>query len=111
MAVRSMCRNYGQSPKKVRRVLGLVRGKPVGEALAALQFLPSPAAQAVSKTLRSAIANAENNHMMAAEDLRIVKATADDGPRLKRFRPQARGRTSPIIRRLSHITIEVDEEE
>lgn len=110
MAVRSLCRNYDQSPKKVRRLLDLVRGKPVREALAALQFQPSPAAQAISKALRSAIANAENNHMMAAEDLRVVKAAADDGPRLKRFRPQSRGRASPIIRRLSHITIEVDEE-
>jgi len=110
LSVKAVHRNFGMSPKKVRRVLGLVRGKPVAQAIAAIQFIPSPAAQAVVKVIRSAVANAENNAFMAAEDLRVVTAFADDGPRLKRFRPQSRGRISPIIRRNCHITIAVDEE-
>ncbi|GBD10971.1 50S ribosomal protein L22 [bacterium HR23] len=111
MPVRAVTRNYGQSPKKVRRVLGLIRGKKVSEAQAILRFLPSPSAKAVLKTLESAIANAEHNQMMVPDALRIVSAYADDGPRLKRARPQARGRISPILKRTCHITIVVDEEE
>ena len=110
MAVRAQTRGFGMSAKKVRRVLGLVRGKRADEALAVLRFMPSPAAEAVAKTVRSAVANAENNNMMAVEDLRIVAAYADDGPQVKRFRPQSRGRISPIKRRSCHITIAVDEE-
>ncbi|MBI4337278.1 MAG: 50S ribosomal protein L22 [Chloroflexi bacterium] len=110
MAVRAVTRNFGMSPKKVRRVLGLIRGKPVKDALATLRFIPSPAAKAVAKTLQSAVANAENNQMMAADELRVVAVYADDGLKLKRFRPQSRGRSSPILRRSSHITVVVDEE-
>ncbi|MFN3974987.1 MAG: 50S ribosomal protein L22 [Dehalococcoidia bacterium] len=110
MPVRAVSKNYGQSPKKVRRVLGLIRGKRVTEAQAILRFIPSPSARAVLKTLESAIANAEHNQSMVADDLRIVAAYADDGPRLKRARPQARGRINPILKRTCHITIEVDEE-
>ncbi|MBI2935232.1 MAG: 50S ribosomal protein L22 [Chloroflexi bacterium] len=109
MPVKAVHRNFGTSPKKVRRVLGLIRGKPVREALAMLRFMPSPTAAAVRKTMQSAIANAENNHLMAAEDLRVIAAYADDGPRLKRFRPQARGRISPVLRRSCHISIIVEE--
>ena len=98
------------SPQKVRRVLGMVRGKRVDLALDALQFVPSPTAAAVSKVIRSAVANAENNQFMTSETLKVVKAYADDAPRLKRFRPQSRGRISPILRRSCHITIVVDQE-
>ena len=110
MAVKAVHRNFGMSPQKVRRVLGLVRGKPVAEAIAAIQFIPSPAARAVVKVIKSAVANAENNDLMMADSLRVVAAYADDAPRLKRFRPKSRGRISPIIRRNCHITIAVDEE-
>lgn len=110
MAVRAVYKDFGMSPKKVRRLLGLIRGKPVQKALDVLRFIPSPAAEAVATTLRSAIANAENNQMMTQEDLRVLEAVADDGPRLKRFRPQSRGRVSPILRRTCHITIVVEEE-
>ena len=111
LAVRALTRNFGMSPKKVRRVLGLIRGKRADDALAILRFLPSPAAEAVSKTLRSAVANAENNNLMAVDELKVVAAFADDAPMLKRFRPQSRGRISPIKKRSCHITIAVDEEE
>jgi large subunit ribosomal protein L22 len=98
------------SPKKVRRMLGLIQGKKAEDAMALLRFRPSPAAEAVAKTVKSAVANAENNHLMAVADLRVVKAYADDGPRLKRHRPASRGRISPWLRRSCHITIEVEEE-
>lgn len=111
MPVRAVLKNYSQSPKKVRRVLGLIRGKKVSEAQAILRFIPSPSARAVLKALESAVANAEHNQMMVPDDLRIVAAYADDGPRLKRARPQARGRINPILKRTCHITIVVDEEE
>ena len=110
MPVKAIHRNFGMSPQKVRRVLGLVRGKRVDMALAALQYVPSPSAKAVSKVIRSAVANAENNRFMAPESLKVVEAFADDAPRLKRFRPQSRGRISPIIRRSCHITIVVDQQ-
>ncbi len=110
MSVRAIHRNFGMSPQKVRRVLGLIRGKRVDVALAALQYVPSPTALAVSKVIRSAMANAENNRFITPESLKVVAAYADDAPRLKRFRPQSRGRISPIIRRSCHITVIVDQE-
>ena len=108
MAVQATHRNFGMSPQKVRRVLGMVRGKPVHQALAALQYVPSPTAAAVSKVIRSAVANAENNRFMIPETLKVVEAYADDAPRLRRYRPQSRGRISPIKRRSCHITVVVD---
>lgn len=110
MAVSAITRNFGMSPKKVRRVLDLIRGKKAEQALATLRFMPSPAAEAVAKTLKSAMANAENNNMLAPEDLKVLGAYADDGPRLRRFRPQSRGRINRIVRRFSHITVSVGEE-
>lgn len=97
------------SPKKVRRYLELIRGKRVADAAAVLQFMPSPAADAVRKTLQSAVANAENNHLLDAANLRVAAAYADDGARTKRFRPQARGRMNPILRRSCHIAVVLEE--
>lgn len=109
MAVRAMTRNFGMSPKKVRRYLALIRGKRVNEAVATLMFMPSPAAVAVRKTLQSAVANAENNHLLDAADLKVTRAYADDGLKLPRMRPQARGRGAPVIRRFCHISVIVEE--
>lgn len=111
MEVKAITRNFGMSSKKVRRFLGLVRGKTIEGALSSLQFHSSPAAEAISKTIRSAAANAENNHMLVGDNLKVVAAFADDGPSLRRFRPQSRGRVSPIKRRTSHITVVLDGEE
>ena len=97
------------SPKKVRRYLDLIRGKRVAQASAMLQFMPSPAAQAVRKTLQSAVANAENNHMMDAANLKVLKAYADDALKIRRSRPQARGRISRVTRRSCHISVIVEE--
>lgn len=111
MAVRASASNTGVSVKKVKRIIDLVRGKKVVEALQILQFLPSAAAHQVAKVVRSAAANAENELVARVSDLRIVEIYANEGPRMKRFRARARGRVSRIIRRSSHITVVVDEEE
>jgi len=109
MAVRAHSHMVGISARKMRLVIDLVRGRPVAEALDTLRALPSPAAEAVSKTIRSAAANAENNELMDRESLRIVTIMADRGPSLKRFRPRARGRAGRFDRPSSHLTVEVDE--
>jgi len=108
MPVRATTRNLIGSAKKYRRVVNLIRGKGVQEALGLLRLLPTPMANTVAKVVRSAAANAENNEMMNMRDLRIVMAYANDGPRLRRFRPQARGRMFRIIKHRTHVTIIVD---
>lgn len=113
MAVKAKVKNTGISVKKLKPIVDMVRGKNVEEAMQLLQFLPSPAAAQVAKIIKSAAANAENDPEMLARpsDLRIAAIYADEGPRLKRFRARARGRAARIIRRNSHITVIVDEEE
>lgn len=108
-AVWAITKNAGMSAKKVRRYLPLIRGKRVQDALDLLRFTPSPAARALYKTVRAAAANAENNRMMDINDLVVVAAYANDGPMLKRARPQARGRVNLIRKRTCHITVVVDE--
>ncbi len=110
MQVRAEAKDVGISPQKVRLVIDLVRGKKVDEALAILKFLPTPAAKAVAKVIKSAVANAENNFQMVPSELKIVSISADSGHTMKRFRPQARGRINPILKRSSHITVLVAEE-
>ena len=75
------------------------------EALALLQFAPQAASETVYKVLESAVANAEHNHELVGEELRIVNVFADEGPTLKRFRPRAMGRATRIRKRTSHLTI------
>ncbi len=111
MQVRAIAKYVRVSPQKVRLILDMVRGKKVDEALAILRFTPSPTARVVAKVIRSASANAENNFQMSPSALRIAKIFADKGPTLKRYRPRARGRVSPILRRSAHITVVVEEEE
>jgi large subunit ribosomal protein L22 len=89
----------------------MVRGKKVDEALALLQFTPTPKAKVISKLVRSAANNAENNFQMDPADLRIVSIFADEAPGMRRFRPRSRGRVSPIRKRSSHITVIVAEQE
>ncbi|MBI4758621.1 MAG: 50S ribosomal protein L22 [Chloroflexi bacterium] len=111
MQVRAVARYIGLSPRKVRLVVDTVRGKPVGEALAVLRYLPNAAAREVAKVVKSAVANAEQNNHLSAEDLYIASISADEGPSLKRWRPGARGRANPIRKRSSHITVVVAEKE
>jgi large subunit ribosomal protein L22 len=99
------------SPRKVKLVTDLINGKQVEEAAAILRFLPNAAARDVAKVLKSATANAENNFNLSADELRIVRAVADEGPTLKRGRPRAQGRYFAILKRTSHITIAVADRE
>jgi large subunit ribosomal protein L22 len=109
MEVQAVAKYIRTSPRKVRLVVDLVRGRPVVEALALLRFMPQAAAQDVAKVVKSAVANAEQNNHMSAEDLFIIRIMADEGPTMKRFRPRSHGRSSPILKRSSHITVVVDE--
>jgi large subunit ribosomal protein L22 len=110
MKVKVVAKDIGIPSRKVRRYADLVRGKKVEEALAVLRFMPSPCARVVAKAVKSAAANAENNFQIPSPSLRIVSIYADEGRTLKRFRPQARGRISPILKRSSHLTVFVEED-
>ncbi|MBM3956429.1 MAG: 50S ribosomal protein L22 [Gemmatimonadetes bacterium] len=109
MPVRAHSHMVGVSARKMRGIVDLVRGKRVDEALDILRVTPSPAAVVISKTVRSAAANAENNEAMDRSNLRIVSIVADQGPRLRRFRPKARGRAGAFNRPSCHVTVWVDE--
>jgi large subunit ribosomal protein L22 len=111
MEVRAVVKDTGVSPRKVRLLVDMVRGKKVEEALNMLRFTPSPTARVVAKVIKSAAANAESGFQMTPADLKIVRIFADEAPTLKRFRPRSRGRVSPILKRSSHITVVVAEEE
>lgn len=111
MKVRAVAKDVGISPQKVRLVINMIRGRKVDEALTILHFSPTPTAKAVAKVIKSAAANAENNFQMLPAELRITDIFADQGHTLKRFRPQSRGRVSPILKRSSNITVFVEEEE
>jgi large subunit ribosomal protein L22 len=110
MEVRAISKDTGISPRKVRPLVDMVRGKKVDEALSLLQFAPSPSARVVAKVVKSAAANAENNYQMEPADLRIVGIYTDEARTLKRMRARARGRGSRILKRSSHITVVVSEE-
>lgn len=107
--VRAVARYVRISPQKVRRILGELKGKQVDEALALLEFMPQKAARIVSKTLKSAIANAVENYGLSREDLYIVGLFADQGPTRRWRRFAARGRVRIIRRRYSHLTVVVAE--
>lgn len=99
------------SPSKVRLVLEHVRGKSVSDVLNMLKYMTTPHARVVAKIVQSAASNAENNYAADPENLYVKRAYANDSRRLKRYRPAARGRIHPYVRRTSHITIIVDERE
>jgi len=106
MEARAIQRTVRQSPRKMRLVVDLVRGKQVNEAFAILKFSKKHAAKQISKVLLSAVANAEQKEPHVDTDSLFVKtATVDMGPPLKRFMPAAMGRATPIRKRTSHVTI------
>lgn len=111
MNVRAEAKYLQMSPRKVRLVVDVVRGLPVSRALATLQFMPQRAAKDVYKVVKSAAANAENNFSLEPETLVVKEIFANEGPRLKRFRPRAHGRVSPLLKRSTHITAIVGEKE
>jgi large subunit ribosomal protein L22 len=97
------------SPLKARRVVNVVRGMMATKALEVLNLMPHTAAKTVAKTIKSAIANAEENYGFNGDDMVIVEITANEGPRLRRMRFGARGRVKPILKRTSHITVVLEE--
>lgn len=97
------------SPRKVKVVIDMIRGKSAKEAAAILTYTPKAACEPVLKVLNSAIANAENNLDMNRDDLVVAEAYANQGPTLKRYRARARGSASPIRKRTSHITVILDQ--
>ena len=107
----AIARHVRMSPTKVRRVVDLVRGMDVSEALVALKFAPQAASEPVYKVVASAVANAENAEDLRTEDLYISKAFVDEGVTLRRIRPRAKGSASRILKRGSHITVVVEPRE
>jgi ribosomal protein L22 len=103
--VRARARYVRTSARKARMICGHLRGKSVQEARAILAFTPREVARDWSKLLESAVANAESNHELLEDDLIVGEAYADEGPTIKRFRPRAMGRATPIRKRTSHLTI------
>jgi large subunit ribosomal protein L22 len=109
--VRAVSKYVRMSPQKVRLVVNQVRGRGADEALTMLKFMPQAAAKPVYKTIRSAVANAEENEGLSKEDLYIARITADGGPTRRWRRFGARGRFKPIRKRSTHITVVLKERE
>jgi len=99
------------STRKTRLVTQAIKGRPVEEAANLLKFMPQKAAGDVARVLKSATANAENNHNLSVQDLIVADAIANEGPAIKRFRPRAQGRAFPIHKPMTHITIVVSDQE
>ena len=110
MLVRSTTKYARISPKKARHVVREIQGLPVSDALDALKYTPKKSARLIFKTLESAIANAENNHELSADELIVKEAVVGEGPTLKRFKPRARGSAGAIRKRQSHIFITLTDE-
>lgn len=105
--VRAVAKYIRTSPRKMRLVADLIRGKSAQEAWNILEFTPKRATGPMKKVLESAIANAQNNNDLAPETLTVWRVMVDEGPTLKRFTPRARGRASAIKKRTCHITLVV----
>src|SRR4029077_483663 len=111
IVVRASSRYVRVAPRKARLVADQVRGLQIDRARALLQFSPRGAAQDIGKLIESAAANAENNHDLVADEMRVAEITVDEGPTLRRFRPRALGRATPINKRTSHIAVALSPEE
>ncbi|MEX2106012.1 MAG: 50S ribosomal protein L22 [Solirubrobacterales bacterium] len=103
--VRASARYVRIAPRKARLIADQVRGLHIEKARALLQFSPRSAAQDIHKLINSAAANAENNHDLIGDEMRVSSITVDEGPTLRRFRPRALGRATPINKRTSHIAV------
>lgn len=111
IVIRASSRYVRVAPRKARLVADQVRGLQIDRARALLQFSPRGAAQDIGKLIESAAANAENNHDLVADEMRVAEITVDEGPTLRRFRPRALGRATPINKRTSHIAVALSPEE
>lgn len=109
MQTHATSKYFRAGPRKVRRFSRLIKGKSAEEAEAILLVHPSPTCKMILKVLRSAVANGENNSGLDKDNLFVKNVFVDEGPMLKRFRPRARGRASPILKRMSHVKILLDE--
>jgi ribosomal protein L22 len=103
--VRASARYVRIAPRKARLIADQVRGLHIEKARALLQFSPRGAAEDIHKLIDSAAANAENNHDLIGDEMKVSSITVDEGPTLKRFRPRAQGRATPIHKRTSHIAV------
>jgi large subunit ribosomal protein L22 len=103
--VRARARYVRVTPQKARLVADQVRGMPATEALPLLEFSPRGAARDIRKLIESAMANAENNHDLVAEEMRIAELNVDEGPTLRRWRARARGRATRIDKRTCHVSV------
>jgi ribosomal protein L22 len=110
IVVRASSRYVRIAPRKARLVADQVRGLQIERARALLQFSPRGAARDIGKLIESAAANAENNHDLVADEMRVAEITVDEGPTLRRFRPRALGRATPINKRTSHIAVALSPE-
>jgi large subunit ribosomal protein L22 len=110
MEVQAITRYARMSPLKVREVTRVIQGRPASEALELVRFIPRKSARLVAKTLKSAVANAENNNELSVESLVVKRAVVEDGPVLKRFKAAARGTAAPRRKRMSHIRIVLSDE-
>ena len=111
MRVSATAKYLRGSTRKANLVVAAIKGRPVEEAASLLRFMPQHAALDVLRVLKSATANAENNHNLSAEDLVVVEAHANEGPTIKRWRPRAQGRAFPIHKPVTHITVTVGDRE
>jgi len=109
MESRAIARHQRIGPRKARLVVDMVRGKKVEEALGILDLTPKKAAKIVAKTLRSAVANAEETQTVDVDRLYVKTAYVDEGPMWSRWRPRAQGRAGTIQKKSSHITLVLDE--
>ena len=109
MEARAIVRNVRMTPRKIKLICDLIRGKDAGEAMAIIMNTPKAACEPMEKLLKSAVANAENNHGMNADNLYVSTAIANPGPTLKRGMPRAQGRYNRILKRTTHITLGVSE--
>jgi large subunit ribosomal protein L22 len=105
MEIQALTRNVRMSPRKVREVANEIQGRSVPEALDLLALIPRKSARLLAKTLKSAVANAENNNSLAADSLTVSRALVGPGPVLKRFKAGARGSAKPRVKRMSHLRI------
>jgi large subunit ribosomal protein L22 len=110
MQVKAVAKYVRISPTKVRKVARAIKGKPVEDALNLLNYMPQRSAKILVKVIRSAVANADQNPDVDVDSLSISSIAVDQGPSLKRFRPRAMGRATRILKRTSHITIELAEQ-
>jgi large subunit ribosomal protein L22 len=110
LVVSARAKYVRSAPRKARLVMKHIRGKNVEQAQAILRHAPRAVSEDILKLLNSAVANAESSYELGADELRIERAFVDEGPTIKRFRPRARGRATRILKRTSHMTIELTTE-